>query len=278
MLDYTSLMTKGFLKVSNFLNSEEIAEFIAVYDQIKKTYINENYNVFTSFINAKYESKYQELAKEIAENTDILVNQTLGCSCYFDTAETDLIWHQDHEPYYKWQGGYDFLTFWTPLIKPNAQKSGLSVLPFDKMRSLNLDFVKNELWGKGAKFFYPEGNLTKWTDDDSGKETTGTLNFNINDIAESPDLSAGDLLIFRGDTAHRTQDTSTRRLAFSVRMVNSEKLLLKERFFTNNARKQSIIEKSKNPLYQIINNRFAVYDKFPTRVLIEQMKELKISG
>jgi len=63
---------------------------------------------------------------------------------------------------------------------------------------------------------------TKWVvrDDDQGGNL-GTFDFDLSEIEETPHLRPGDLLPLRGDLIHRTQDSSTRRIAASIRYINS---------------------------------------------------------
>jgi len=57
-------------------------------------------------------------------------------------------------------------------------------------------------------------------DNEGGKH--GVLPYDINDIAFTPMLESGDLLLMRGDVIHQTQDADTLRFAASIRVVNGE--------------------------------------------------------
>ena len=75
--------------------------------------------------------------------------------------------------------------------------------------------------GKGAVRYEIKGKKTTLFNDNEGGKY-GVLPYDINDIAFTPMLDSGDLLIMRGDLIHKTQDADTLRIAASIRVANGE--------------------------------------------------------
>lgn len=76
---------------------------------------------------------------------------------------------------------------------------------------------------RGAIWSRFEGGCTRFHDDARG----GTFDrpWDFAEIAVTPRLAAGDLLILRGDVLHRTQDAETARVAASFRLVNAGRVV-----------------------------------------------------
>src|SRR5205814_6232367 len=110
--------------------------------------------------------------------------------------------------------------FYIPIIKPVRGKSNLAVVPFDVLGARSPEIAQASR-GRGAtRFAVKSGRMTVVHDNARGGRH-GTLPFLLDDIAVTPELDAGDLLLLRGDVIHRTQDTDTRRVAASLRMMNA---------------------------------------------------------
>ena len=66
-------------------------------------------------------------------------------------------------------------------------------------------------------------------------------------LAHTPELAAGDLLLLRGDVAHRTQDTSTARIALSVRATNGAAVVRRSRLASGGVRKALMMARNPQP-------------------------------
>jgi ectoine hydroxylase-related dioxygenase (phytanoyl-CoA dioxygenase family) len=245
MIDFKYLETTGFLVIPNFLNVNEINLLIRLIDSRKSNdsrYQNKNYKTFG--ITSRYvQQKINQLIQQIQSTTDIQANiMAPGCGV-FDNTLIKFPWHQDHEPYYMFQDLYNSLNFWIPIIKPDSTKSGLSLIPFNKLLPQISDSVSDRILGKGATRFVPTGNTTLMNDDESGQ--SDVLPVNIESFMESPELFPGDLLILRGDTIHRTQDNLTYRVSIGARAYNKNTVINKEQFLKRCDKKQDMI--SNNP-------------------------------
>lgn len=237
MINYKDIEEKGFLLIENFLNQEEVNTLIKEYGVISQ---NKNYQFLDStFVTEYLYDKLKVFMLEVVKNTNIVVDE-VASGGYFDTDKVNYSWHQDHLPYYKWQDSYNSLNFWIPLIKPNKETSGVSVVNFKTLKEYDTDnVVANRLVGKGATHFSPNENNTIIRDDEYGKQIT--LNVNIENIKETPNIGTGDLLLMRQDVIHKTQDNCGPRLAVSVRCVNNNGIVYKNMFYNRCDKKTEML-------------------------------------
>ena len=248
--NFKDLETSGFVVIPNFLNQSKIEYFLKEYAEMKssansedaklhQSYGKNGTSIFSPPLSLKNDMNV--IFELINKHTNIQVDFIPPRGEFLDTEIIDLIWHQDHTPYYKWQNLYDSVTFWIPLIKPEESMSGLSFIPHNALAEIDIDFFQNNVVGKGAKSFYPMNNYTTVINGETDEETV--IPFNINDISISPTIRVGDLLIFRGDIIHKTQDVKTSRLAISVHCANSKGVITKEKFYSGGITKQNSINK-----------------------------------
>lgn len=256
-INFKELETKGFLVIPNFLDSKSLSEIKKeYYEKLTKHQlsINSNYDIIR--VNNQLIPKIllQNLLNNINQQTNITVNLIDSKATYFSNQLAEFGWHQDHEPYYLWQDSYNAINCWIPIVKPNPAKSGLSILPQDKLEQYCPDIFKDYIYGKGAKVFNVQSTgATVMRDDSAGTKTT--LLFDINTIAESPTLNEGDLLILRQDVFHKTQDTNAERVAISIRCVNKNTVLTRDKFLSGCEVKHTMIKN--NPVgYAKLTQKF----------------------
>lgn len=229
---YEEIDSRGFLLIRSFLTEDEIAMLTEDY-QAAGLEVNANYSVrrISSPALANLEEKLTAVNEQIAAASSAQVD-CCNDGVYFATfsEKSTLVrlrpgpqafpWHQDHENYWMWSDTRNYLNFYMPIDKPVPEKSNLAVLPFDRLQQRAPD-IYPQLLSRGATRLLPSGKRWIVKDDDRGGKL-GTLNFDPSEIEECPHLRPGDLLLLRGDTVHRTQDSSTRRIAASVRYINSQ--------------------------------------------------------
>jgi hypothetical protein len=241
--DLTQLETRGYVIIPNFLSAEKVLECQELYNSIKSTTDNRNYSLKKS--NTNIVPEVLALLKEINATTDISANSISKDILYFDNSLINFGWHQDHESYYRWQNPYSSLNFWIPIIKTTIDKSGLSVVPFDRLRSIIPDIVDSRIRNRGAKRFSVNSNGTTQMFDDE-LDTEVTLPLDLDAISETPPLLPGDLILMREDTIHKTQLISDHRVAMSVRCIDSNAVLTADNFYFGSNLKKEMIRK--NPL------------------------------
>lgn len=230
------LETRGFTVVPGFLSADEVSELIQDFNSARES-DNQNYRItfVAEDIKDKLISKITPWMTRITDGTGLVVDIVIPCANYMDTAYVDFGWHQDHESYYSLQQHYNYLNFYIPIIKPDSKKTGMSLVPFD----LIPEEYASKLIGSGATGFDPTGNSTRVVNDDTGEEFYMPLN--IVDLAVSPELMPGDLLIMRGDVIHRTQDQETHRVAVSIRGMSGDSVISLKRIQIGPARKLEMI-------------------------------------
>jgi ectoine hydroxylase-related dioxygenase (phytanoyl-CoA dioxygenase family) len=126
-------------------------------------------------------------------------------------------WHQEHGSYYLFQTAKNYLNFYTVIKKPDSNLSNLKIIPTSNIIKFLPEYA-NQILEHGATRYFVENNTTTMFDEFLDKIIT--LPLNIEDIAVTPMLSEGDMLVFRGDVIHSTQDNLTERVALSLRYVN----------------------------------------------------------
>lgn len=237
-MDLFTLETLGYTVIPNFLNSEELAQMISLYEKSRNpTAPNPELLVYGNEPH-KLEEKINNLLLQINSSTNIKSDRC-GKGTLFLDVNINYKWHQDHESYYFYQSAYDVLIIWIPLIKPNSKISGLSVIPYDRLEKTNsLSLFKN----KGAQRIVKFNDVYKLTNDDNGE--VHDIDFAPDDLSIDIECSPGDAVILRGDTLHKTQDQIDKRLAVSIRCFQSTGLLTKKKFDITCEYKQQLIAKS----------------------------------
>jgi hypothetical protein len=222
MINFKDLETAGFLLVPKFIDRDLIEEIKEDYNLQKKIFLASTTRVKKhSIMPASFNlsNKLAGLISAIREYTNIRIGNPSTRS-YFDNQLTQFGWHQDHEPYFKSRDSYNAANFWIPIIKPVADQSGIMLLPNDLLEEKCPAIFADRIVGKGAKTLIPHRSYTVMIDDDLDQKTI--LPFNIEDIAVTPSITEGDLLIMRQDLIHKTQDFVTDRVAYSTRCFNPE--------------------------------------------------------
>ncbi len=279
MLDFniTDLETRGFLVVKNFLTDSEIQQrlqdYQVAYDD-KENGINITKNVLLKSGRHGLEPKIIEIVEKINQLTNIKIDLIGPNGRYFDTTLAEIGWHQDHEPYYNWQTGYHLVNFWMPLVKPSAEISGLKVVPMDVLRLKIGDLFEKRILNQGAKRFMSDGDVTHGWDDEHGD--TFDLPVNIDTIAETPLIEAGDVLLIRGDVIHATQDNLNHRITLSVRTVDGNHYVNRQQFQTQCDFKKFVFDSTQGSTKRLLD-RFAsgqdqiqIHDLFTGRIQKEK--------
>jgi hypothetical protein len=147
---------------------------------------------------------------------------------YFATAYVNYGWHQDFDVIA--QDLVNYLNVYIPIVKPLREKSNLSVIPFDALAAQSGTACRR-LKGGCAHVLSPLGDGRpglRVLDTRDGSTFELDVPVDLQQVAVTPELAAGDLLLVRADVIHRTQDASTERIAISIRAVNGASTLCHE--------------------------------------------------
>jgi len=256
-MDYSLLETQGYIVIPKFLNNKELDFFKKDYVTSKPTNYVADFNLTSvSYSGIRVlDKKINLVLTAICSQTNLDVDLMIPRARYYDNHEyynniTQPGLHQDHQIFYFLQQFYNYLNFWIPITKPDSNKSGLTVVPFNELKKIIPDHV-SKIINNGASRYFVEGDVTKFINDGTGEETI--LPRNINEIAVSPELSAGDVLLMRGDLIHMGQDTDTHRIAISLRCTQNSAPINKNKLFTGGELKQKTLKKVPNLVQNVLD-------------------------
>lgn len=242
----SDLSTKGYCVIPDFLDQTEINLFKQRYKTLPQ---DTNKNFYASQpprdLLEKISHKIETILRLVNQTTDLKVDLVLPIGFYADTTKLKTSWHQDHESFFFFQQTYHYLNFYVMLEKTDPNKSGLSVIPFDKL--IEADTSCKNFINSGARTFYAKGPSTVVFNQEDGK--LHSISANFSELEYTPTLNPGDLFLIRGDVIHKTQDSDSYRLAVSIRCTRSDKEIRLEPFVNPTRTK-----------LDYINNNFKPYD------------------
>lgn len=240
--NFKNLETNGFVIIKDLLSAEQIEIIKQDYLEREQRFSlennNKNYVMLESSKN--FEECIDPVIHSILASTDLIINCVMPGSGYFNNQLANLIWHQDHECYYRWQDMYNAINCWIPIIKPNPTQSGIKIIPHNFWITESPDIFKKYILGKGAKYFIKLENGTTNMHDDSTGDIIN-LPFNFDDVAITPELTVGDALILRQDIIHQTQDNLDNRVAISIRCRNKYGIVTKSKLLNSFAQQNKMI-------------------------------------
>lgn len=232
------LKTKGYTVVKNFLNEDELAVFLKDYRRsASRPYPGMKDMISMGDVSYPASQSIKEKIQTQAALADLDIDLVIPYGLYTDTSKMFFMWHQDAGNYFVVPNSYNYLNFYIPIEKPDPVRSGISLVPMDALEASVPEHYQ-QFVGTAARRFVPENDYTKVYEDTDNREWI--LPINIETIAVSPELSAGDCLILRGDVFHRTQDNSSKRIAVSIRATKSSLTVSAERLFAEGTRMKKI--------------------------------------
>ena len=217
---WRDLDTKGYLVARSFLGGAELRLLQEDYATGERpTSFLMGLKPFGPLTRRTLDRAVDSLLTEVRRNTALSVDVILK-GYHFAAPFSQYGWHQDFD--FLVQDLVNYLNLYIPIIKPSVEKTNLRLLPYDALKSRSKDAFRQLKSGEG-RTLEPNGTTTLVHDIGSG--TRFELALDIEEIAVTPTLAAGDLLMVRGDIVHRTQDAETPRVSTSVRVVDSHSLL-----------------------------------------------------
>jgi hypothetical protein len=221
---WTALDSRGFVVVKGFLPTVEVEALESTYRRAQRAEV-------ASYVALEPDResllpvlhRVGDLLCEVRRATRTSADTVVDQGVFFATELTKLGWHSDYKSAYVFQNHRDHLSFWLPIIKPHAQKSGLSVVPKDALRE-RAEHIFHLLEGRGTAR-YEDGFLHY----EDGAFDRRIRCPNLDEISETPALAPGDALVMRSDVLHRTQDAETARVALALRALpGSQRLTCSE--------------------------------------------------
>ena len=258
--EWRDLEDKGFLIVPQFLSAGELDLVRGDYDrQSGASYKGGNYSLpfATKAVLDHLEPKIQSVSEAVLAATGIDTDVTVSGMYFAIDRGVKTPWHQDHESYFLFQEHRHYLNFYIPIVKPKTTETNVCVIPFDALQKDGPEFY-SRLKGGGASVFITNGVQTTVRDDDA--DTSYVMPFDIDRLAVTPNLNAGDLLLLRGDMIHRTQDTNTARVAISFRRISTKSVIRHSKFMARGRLKSEIMSKG-GPLCDRIAQCFTDWNR-----------------
>jgi len=250
MINLKDLETKGYCVLKNFLTQSEI-QFVLNDFNSATVGSNKNYQIKRPSLTCVQHvySKVSALAKEIASSTDLNINMITNEYAFVDNQAINFKWHQEHEPFFTFQQLSNYAIFYMPIVKLQPNISGIDIIPFDELNKSVPEYV-DLLKSNGARGFVASGNNTIVSED--SLDASFEIPINFENIKVTPDIMPGDLVILRGNVIHRTQDTSTARVAFTVKFTDGEHLINKSTLLSGGPTKQRMINNNKSLYNRIL--------------------------
>jgi hypothetical protein len=240
MSEWHDLETKGYVVARSFLGPDEVRVLL---DDFEKGTPPEKYPFGFKLIGraalAKAWPKVERALADVRASTSLEVDvlNFLTLSHYINTRGTERtsFLHQDFDLDYKLTRDHkNYLNFWVPLAKPDLERSNLCIIPFDALHARSANAFERLDGSGGHRLTTANGRTSVYGSDgevlyEAVREPEFVLDFDIEEIAVTPRLAVGDLLLMRGDLLHRTQDSDTPRTAASIRATYSGKTIARER-------------------------------------------------
>jgi hypothetical protein len=249
---WADLSERGFVVVRGLLTSAQVEGLRAAYARSERVDVaayvaTEPRRSDVQELVACMEALLPSIRRETGMATDVVVPQ----GTFFATERMNLDWHSDRKSDHLYQGHLHHLTFWTPVEKPDATRSGLSVIPMDRLREHAPDAFR-ALRGRGSARYasgvleYEEGN----------RERRLACPVDLASFAESPHLVPGDMLVVRSDVLHRTSDVETVRVALTLRALSGEHRLTLAGLLSGTSKKHARILGEPNAFAEVLSAFF----------------------
>jgi hypothetical protein len=277
-VNWEDLETRGFVHIPAFLSPDELAACRADYAEQPVDAGNRNYELATASERGVGPVRHRiiEVLTAVNANTRLNVDQILDGTYFATTRGIVFNWHQDHESYFTCQNHFDYLNFYLPIVKPLRNKTNLCVVPFDVLERESPKTFRRVVRG-GACTTYDLGGRQLVMQDQLG--VTHLVRVNLNQLAYTPQLDEGDLLLMRGDILHKTEDNDTDRVSLSIRAANSGTMVRRAQLADGGLVKASVMSRNQ----QMYLTMFRVFEEtgkseLPLSELLKRTKELGRTG
>ena len=220
----TEINTNGFCVVRRFCNADEASQMEQLYRQ-QFVQHDKNYTIKRSIFPSEVLQRLHELLPQLSEATSCQftdLDPTFAYATKQPDADLNLGWHCDSGSFYDFGSHDTFLNFYVIVQKSDPMRSNLSFVSWEKLRELD-PTLPSKLKGYGSVNFNECAG--QFLMDDTFGDTARVLPKHFDEIATTPHLDVGDLLIFGVDVPHRTQDNHTARIAFTAKAHNKTRRL-----------------------------------------------------
>lgn len=241
----------GFAVVRGFLNSTELRSALDVFEQR----FAPGPPSFSYFTDQRFRDiRLREIPAAIRERLSGLLEHFQGAVPHengplFLQDDVDFVavdpsddlstrpyrWHQDCEYGAGDVDGAEFLQFRIAVLKEKPEDANVGVAPFDAMRVCMPGMLRATERTHCGTFLdrderpqkfaaWPTGAVLYRADDDRGGAPV-VVEQHLQDLVCAPVMEAGDVLVLRKDSVHRTMPYSSRRLTLTVKAGPRDKVV-----------------------------------------------------
>lgn len=245
---------KGYIVLPKFFGTEYINIFKNDYEKaIKEKNVNSPIIDVSLGLKDTIRKKVQPVMDIMHLKTDLKAMDIIRGAAYFPTErDINFPWHQDSKSYYLLQDAYNYLNLYIPIIKPEANKSNLKIVPFDILKK-QAPHIYEKLHKRGSTGVVVNQDKGTQFIDNINDSLLDYTDQDINNLAYTPHLEAGDLLMMRGDVLHCTQDTETNRVALSIRLIHSSSMVQKKKLVECGVYKLRMLLKNSELFLTLLN-------------------------
>ena len=218
------LKRHGFCVVRGFCSAEEAQQMEQMY---KKQILEQdkNYALKRSVFPAEILKRLHALLPPLSEATACQytdIDPTFAYATRQADANINLGWHCDSGSFYDFGTHDTFLNCYVIVQKSDRAHSNISFVSWERLAQLDPSLPPRLKNGGSVNFNVCNGRFLM---DDTFHDLAQILPVHFDELATTPHLDVGDLLLFGVDVPHRTQDNATARIAFTAKAHNKAQRL-----------------------------------------------------
>lgn len=223
------IKTRGFFHQKGFLAKEEIADLKRLREQVTGPNMKAPLRHVDgcSIFDQALLHRLGTLQKECFPDDELFLYGASFFSIFKNDADhsINLPYHQDATSFFLYQEHYYYLNFYLVIEKSDPENANLTIVPFDILQTH--DPVLYQLLLRSGATRFRNGQLIN---DYLGWTHTPVVN--LDDISVTPQLDVGDLLVWRGDTLHKTHNLQADRVSVSLRAMNKKSVTKRHKLTT----------------------------------------------
>ncbi|WP_338510237.1 hypothetical protein [Burkholderia gladioli] len=233
----------GYCHIKQFLTPHEVAGLRRLYETApppsNNLYPTLDFGLVPDTVEPSVMDKIHALYAECFPE-EVFIDESMTCFPVLPAEPSRSIklpYHQDHESFFLCGEHFHYLNAWMVIEKDDPAHSNLTIVPFDRLAAKS-QLLHDFCIGNGATVVadghLKNDNLGSWH----------KLDFDIDEIAITPHMEAGDVLLIRGDILHKTQDQLTHRVAVSIRGIRAASVLQRRGIYSGSTEKLWVLAKN----------------------------------
>jgi len=157
----------------------------------------------------RIQARLQQLLSNVSKSTNLDVDllwpgPLMLTVPTFTQAVNTQQFHSDGNPFFVGESAYNYLHMDMVLRKNVSKCANIDYIPFEALRKVDPE-LHQDTFGKGAQQLIIHSNVSAVKIDQFNYGRRLTSSADIDSISVRPQLSVGDIVLYRGDTLHRSQ-------------------------------------------------------------------------